>query len=367
MPAFIPGLRLARAFYHEAVAPVIDAAAPRLAYSAALIGDGSEVLGYDDAMSSDHHWGPRVMLFLSAVDHAEAASRLRERLSQALPHQFRGYSTHFSAPKVGAGDDGTQILQVIDSGPINHRVEILTVDGYMRTHFGLGEAQRLRAADWLSLPQQKLLSFTAGEVFRDDLNLERIRQCFAWYPRDVWLYMLMCGWSRLGQDEHLAPRAGFVGDELGSALIAGRLVGSIMQLGFLLERRYAPYPKWFGKAFAELGCAAQLTPILRQIQSAAEFRGRERWLCAAYEVLNEMHNALNLTGRIEPAVIEFHGRGFKVSGGWRYAEALLESIEDKALRLLAAKRKIGGIDQFSDNTDLREAVGLRGRIAGLYD
>jgi hypothetical protein len=45
------------------------------------------------------------------------------------------------------------------------------------------------------------------------------------------------------------PRAGFVGDELGSALIGSRLVRDIMNLCFLLEKQYAPYPKWFGTAF----------------------------------------------------------------------------------------------------------------------
>jgi len=56
---FIPGLELSRRFYWEAVRPVLDAEFPGLRHSAALIGTGSEVLGFDTPMSSDHHWGPR--------------------------------------------------------------------------------------------------------------------------------------------------------------------------------------------------------------------------------------------------------------------------------------------------------------------
>ncbi len=366
MPAFIPGLSLSREFFHEAVAPIIDQAYPGLPYSAALIGSGSEVLGYDCQVSTDHHWGPRVMLFVRAADHARHARALRSLLSHRLPYQFAGYSTHFGSPKVGGGDKGTQIPQRIDSGPVNHRIEIMTIDGYLRATAGISAEQPLGAADWLSVPQQKLLSLTAGDVFCDDLNLAALRARLAWYPYDVWLYLLACGWSRIGQDEHLAPRAAMVGDELGAALIAGRLVRSIMQLCFLMARRYAPYAKWFGSAFAELPCASELTPALRRVQVAKDDEDRQEALCAAYESLNRQHNALGLTEAIQPALLPFHNRGFQVSAAWRYCKALIQRIGDDRLRAAASRAPIGSIDQFSDNTDLREAAHLRQKIAALY-
>jgi len=67
-PQFIPGMELAESFFNEAVKPILAADFPKLRYSAALIGHGSEVLGYDTSMSADHHWGPRVMLFLTPGD-----------------------------------------------------------------------------------------------------------------------------------------------------------------------------------------------------------------------------------------------------------------------------------------------------------
>src|SRR5262245_19214173 len=44
---FVPGLSLAATTYREAVRPVLDASIPGLVHSAALLGSGSEVLGYD--------------------------------------------------------------------------------------------------------------------------------------------------------------------------------------------------------------------------------------------------------------------------------------------------------------------------------
>lgn len=54
MPAFIPGIELSRRFYTEAVRPVLDRHWPGLPHAAALVGSGSEALGYDDATSTDH-------------------------------------------------------------------------------------------------------------------------------------------------------------------------------------------------------------------------------------------------------------------------------------------------------------------------
>jgi len=58
---FISGLDLSEAFYHEAVEQIIRQELPSLSYAAALVGSGSEVLGLDTEMSTDHHWGPRVI------------------------------------------------------------------------------------------------------------------------------------------------------------------------------------------------------------------------------------------------------------------------------------------------------------------
>ncbi len=53
------GIDLSRAFYTEAIQPLLVKHFPTLEYAAGLIGPGSEVLGYDTEMSRDHNWGPR--------------------------------------------------------------------------------------------------------------------------------------------------------------------------------------------------------------------------------------------------------------------------------------------------------------------
>ena len=71
---------------------------PGLRRSAALIGHGSEVLGYDAPRSTDHEWGPRLLLFLSEADHRARAGRVAGTPRHELPGGFGGHPTHFGEP-----------------------------------------------------------------------------------------------------------------------------------------------------------------------------------------------------------------------------------------------------------------------------
>jgi len=57
---WIPGLELSRGFYHDVVRPLLG----DVRHSAGLLGWGSDVLGYDTARSTDHGWGPRLLVFV---------------------------------------------------------------------------------------------------------------------------------------------------------------------------------------------------------------------------------------------------------------------------------------------------------------
>src|SRR5512143_397332 len=118
--SFTKGLELAEAFYREAAQPVLAKHYPQLSYSAALIGSGSEVLGYDDPTSTDHHWGPRFQLFLSEEDHARYGKEISVALADHLPYRIRGHSTSFGE----ADEIGVRVPEQVDSGPVHHMIHI---------------------------------------------------------------------------------------------------------------------------------------------------------------------------------------------------------------------------------------------------
>lgn len=361
---FIAGLELSRRFYWEAVRPVLERSFPGLPHSAALIGSGSETLGFDDEMSTDHSWGPRLQLFLRADDWETRAEDIDAALRHELPHRFLGYATNFSEPD--PDDNGTRVMEATESGPVDHLVETTTIGRFMRGYLGFDFNRPIGTADWLTFPQQKLRTIIAGEVFHDEIGLDSVRARLGWYPPDLWRYLLAAGWARIGQEEHLMGRAGLVGDELGSALIASRLVRDLMNLCFLMEKQYAPYAKWFGTAFAQLDSATDLTDILLAVQRAGWWQERDRGLSEAYGVVAAGHNRLALTEPMPEKPTSFFGRPFRVMALHGFADALLDSVRDPEVAQVAQRRPIGSIDQFSDSTDLLEATELRPSLRALY-
>ncbi|GIL25006.1 DUF4037 domain-containing protein [Actinocatenispora comari] len=345
MVAFVAGLELARGFWRDAVRPILDDVLPGVAHSAGRLGSGSEVLGFDTARSADHEWGPRVQLFLSERDLAAHGQRLDAAFAARLPKTFRGYPTHFEA----TGENGIGTMRETD-GPVRHRVEVTDPHGWFVGQLGFDPAEGVTTADWLAAPTQRLAEVTAGAVFHDGLELlGPARARLDWYPHDVWLHVLAGQWQRISQEEAFVGRCGEVGDELGSAVVAARLVRELMRLWLLLHRRYPPYGKWLGSAFAAVpgadGIAAQLTATL----AATDWHTRERHLGAAYETVAAQQNRLGLTDPVDPATRPYHSRPFRVLHAERFVAALTARITDPEVSALPP---VGAVDQFVDNTDL---------------
>ncbi|MEV1026894.1 DUF4037 domain-containing protein [Streptomyces sp. NPDC050264] len=347
-PAFIPGLELSRRFYLEAVRPVLDQAVPALVHSAARLGSGSEVLGFDTARSADHEWGPRLQIFLSPQDATRHGARIRELLTDRLPKVFCGYPTHF-AP---TGEARIGVMQVTN-GPVRHRVDVTDPGAWFSAHLGFDPRRDVSPTDWLATPTQRLAEVTAGAVFHDGLDgreqLGPARANLDWYPHDLWLYLLACQWQRISQEEAFVGRCGEVGDELGSAVVAARLVRDLMRLCLLMDRRYPPYSKWLGSAFALTSRAADFTPVLSAVLAAPDWHVREQHLARAYEITAALHNQLALTDPVDPATRPYHSRPFQVLHAERFTAALIARITDPAVRALPM---VGAVDQFIDSTDV---------------
>jgi hypothetical protein len=338
--SFVAGLELSRLFYEQAVRPVLTEALPGLVHSAARLGSGSEVLGYDTMRSTDHEWGPRLQIFLSQEEHDRAGEQLRSALAESLPKQFLGWSTHF-----GPHDAAIRRMEPTE-GPVRHRVDILSVGGWSEAQLGFDPRAGVSTFDWLATPTQRLAETVGGAVFYDGLGeLHALRERLAWYPPDVWRYVLACQWQRIGEEEAFPGRCQEVGDELGSGVVTARLVRELMRLSLLMQRRYPPYSKWLGSAFS--ASASELASALRGALQAPTWDEREAQLGTAYRMVASQHNALELTEPLEEALRNYYDRPFKVIDAGRFAQALSDTLDGTELATLA---RIGSVDQFIDST-----------------
>lgn len=341
------GIELSRRFYAEVVRPFLDRRLPGLAYDAAVIGYGSELLGFDDETSRDHNWGPRVQIVVRADDFDAAAPLIVHGFDADKPATFLGepigYRNRPHPPAEGAGRLGSP----------SHGVEVVTIAAILRHTLALDSAEPLDAVTWLSLPEQRLVELTAGEVFHHGLGeVAALRARFARPPLDIVRYKLAAQWRRIAEEQAFVGCAGQVGDDLGSRIIAARLARDIMRIAFLLAGVYAPYSKWFGSAFARLPAAPILAPLIDEMLATESWQRRQRCLAEACLALAQMHAGAGFPLTVTPVITPYFGRPFDVINADDIAASLDAGIVDP---LVAALPKTGSIDQITDATPLLAA------------
>lgn len=326
----LAGCELALAYYEQVVAPIIDARWPDLPYAAARLGSGSEVIGLDDDLSRDHDWGLRLNLLVPnglVVD-------VDRHLDANLPDEWAGRPTRFA---------------VTWDASVRHRVLVDTAQGLGLGRLGVDATTELSTTDWLSLTGQSVLEVTAGDVFVDcDGALGGIRRRLEWYPDDLWRYVIATDWARIAQELPFVGRSASRGDDLGSRVIATRLVHVAMHLAHLLERRWPPYAKWFGTSFAGLPGIEALANALAAATEATDWRRREAGLAAALGVLAARQAQVGLPSLADP-VAQFWDRPF-LGVREEIIEGLEESICDPQVRALP--RGVGSAEQHSENVDV---------------
>lgn len=339
---------LARRFHREVVGPLLASSFPGVPLAVGRLGSGSDVLGLDDATSTDHDWGLRLTVLVG--DDADGAGPgglvvdVDAVLERDLPETFAGHPVRFPATWDPA---------------VRHRVEVGTVAALAEQRLGLDAVAPWDAVDWLGLTGQAVLEVVAGPVFSDPTgDLTRLRDRLAWYPDDVWRYAVASAWQQLEQELPFVGRTGSVGDEAGSAVLTARLVRRAVHLGLLLDRRWSPYPKWAGTVFARSPSATAL-PHLQEALAARAWPDRQEHLRRALEELLARQRAVGLpvTAR---ATQPFHDRPF-LGVALDLVDLLHASVGDGPVRDLP--RGVGAVEQWVDGVDVLVPARRRHAVA----
>ena len=241
------GLELARKYYEEYGRKMIDSQFADVAdrICVGLVGEGSECLGYDDDISTDHDFEPAFCLFITKEDEKKFGFEL-ERAYSKLPKQFMGYERQ----KLSA------------AGGKRHGV--IVIDDFYKRFLGAANAPNT-IERWLYTPSQSLLNASNGEIFRDDLGLfSAVRnEIKKGYPRDIRLKKIAAHTIFMAQAGlYNYPRLIKRGETGAAQLAIFEFVKNAISVIYLLNNSYEPFYKWAYRGIRDFETMSKLASPL---------------------------------------------------------------------------------------------------------
>ncbi len=232
------GIGLTQRFWLEKAQPLLNSIfGTRLAeMSVALIGNGSEVLGFDDAISEDHNFWPRLNIFLDDNHYSVFDARIEQQVLEQLPDSFEGYPIRRNGQ-----------YPSISFSPLNE---------FFREHLCASRFP-LAKNDWFMINEQHLLELTSASIFHDPSSrLANALGSIRFYPEEfepLLVHRALERLSEVGGIERSIQRE----DIISASFYFGQFCYFAIRLLHLLNRKYCPYPKWMGRSVRELGSDGQ--------------------------------------------------------------------------------------------------------------
>jgi len=250
----------------------------------AVIGTGSDVLGLDDDLSRDHHWSPRANTMLCRADADRLLPRLVAALENRPPDNFRDYSIRY---------DRTGMLGLCANVVEDFFARFLGTDQLPRTD-----------ADWLALCEVDLSHVTSGAIVHDGPGeLTRRREHLAYYPDAIWKKRIAdwCMYITGREAPYNYNRAVKRADELTGLIYLGQYFKRVMEMCYMLNRRYGPYTKWLNRTFRRLPkYVDRIAPGLDAVLAETDGRRRVFQMVEVNRIIAEALHDLGLTGAPRP-------------------------------------------------------------------
>ena len=260
----LTGMEICKKFYEEYGRAMIHEKFPEYEDQMAvgLVGEGSEVFGYDDAFSRDHDFGPGFCIWLPKELYKAMGDKVQEEYDK-LPQTYMGITR--ATTEMGKG-----------------RVGVWRMGDFFEQYTGYREPPEIAAA-WVEIDDYKLATVTNGEVWRDDLGeFSRRRSGFLAQPPEAYrvkLARMISSMSQMGQANYARSMARK--DYVTAAICIAKYMEDTLHCLFLLNDQYAPYYKWLLTGSKSLEILPEVGDMLRALADTKD--QRECWKDFKYD------------------------------------------------------------------------------------
>jgi len=188
-----------------------------------LFGFGSDCLGYDDHISSDHDFGPGFCIWLPRNIYMQIGQELQTEYDH-LPKEFMGY-------------------QRIESNHGQGRVGVFVLEDFFE-QFLYKIPSHLE--EWLYCDENALLACTNGRIFEDHYGkVTELRNKLSYYPEDIRIKKIARAIAKMAQSgQYNYARCMRRHDDVAASLALNEFVDQTLSVIYLLNKKYKPYYKW---------------------------------------------------------------------------------------------------------------------------
>ena len=238
----------------------------------ALVGVGSECLGFDDEISEDHDFSSRCQLFLDDSDYKTYKSDLESSL------------------KIFCKD-----LESLTSNLKDVNVEIMPISNFYK-YYTLFENGPKTESEYRKVPMDLLCVATNGKVFLDNLGkFSEIRnRLLNFYPEDIRLKKIAFQLNKMAQSgQYNYSRMIKRGDTVAANIAQGEFVKHYLEFVHLLNKKYMPFYKWSYRSACSLEILGNFTQENLKKLSEASIYEKESLI---EEICLTVVNTLNKLG-----------------------------------------------------------------------
>ena len=211
-----------------------------------LVGEGSDCLGFDDAVSRDHDFGPRFCMWVSKEVYEEIGEELKSAY-ESLPDTFEGCTRNMTTTGI-------------------FRQGVMVSDDFIE-HLLFTKAMPKTDNDWLLLPESGLSALCNGEIWMEgDGRFTDIRKYLSIYPSRV-------RYKKIAQSMHLVRQMGLYnyfrmkqrGEKIAAEISLTGYMENVMKVVYYLNNVHPTYYKWLHKGMKDFAVLAEIMDVLEAL------------------------------------------------------------------------------------------------------